>query len=48
VRGTSRAPAAVRPSYIALNARELIPFVGIDDQSPLPIMSAVADGYFLI
>jgi hypothetical protein len=24
---------------IALNARELIPFVGIDDQSLLPIMS---------
>jgi hypothetical protein len=30
---------------IALNARELIPFVGIDDQSPVPIMSAAADAY---
>jgi Protein of unknown function (DUF2919) len=33
---------------IGLNARELIPFVGIDDQSLLPIASAVADGYFLV
>ena len=33
---------------IVLNARELMPLVGIDDQSLLPIMSAVADAYFLI
>jgi hypothetical protein len=34
---------------IALNARELIPFVGIDDQSCLvPIISAVADAYCLV
>jgi Protein of unknown function (DUF2919) len=33
---------------IALNARELIPFDEIDDQTLLPIISAVADAYFLI
>jgi Protein of unknown function (DUF2919) len=33
---------------IALDARELIPFARIDDQSLLPIASAVAAVYFLI
>ena len=33
---------------IGLNMRELIPFVGIGDQSPLPAASAVAGVYFLI
>jgi hypothetical protein len=33
---------------IALNARELFPFVGIDDQNLLPIAGAVADVYFLV
>ena len=33
---------------ITLNARELIPFVGIDDRNLLPIASAVIDVYFLI
>ncbi len=33
---------------IALNARELIPFVEIDDQTLLPLISAATDAYFLI
>jgi hypothetical protein len=33
---------------IAISARDLIPFTGIDDQTLLPIASIVADVYFLI